>query len=262
MSNQLVDLEVKVVSKEGSIQFSNFESLKSQVNEELKKYQGLTLTDDNKKDIKKVKADLNKVSKALNDERISIKKEYVKPLELFESQVKEVTSLIKDAVDKLDVQVKEAEDAEKEEKKQLIEIYFNELVKETKIDFITFDDIGLNITLGAKEKALKEETKAYIDQVLLDLEEINSDANAERLLAKYRLSKNLQQSRIQLNYELQQENAIREETKSTVENVTVQSTKVEIEDEKILTIEFKATAPKSKLIALREYMKVNGITYE
>lgn len=263
MANALVDLKVEVVSKEGSIQFSNYEGLKANINATLSKYEGLILTDDNKQFIKGEKANLNKVSKALNDERIAVKKEYVKPLELFEEQVKEITGLIKDVTNKLDEQVKVAEDAEKQLKEDNVRFYFDELkLANPSIDFITFEDVNLNVTLSVSEKKLKEEVKAFVDQILLDLEEITTDPNASRLLAKYKLSKNLQQSRIALNRELQMEATIDVPQTPHVAPEPTQAPQVAPVVEEVITIEFTVTTTKSKLIALKEYLEKEGITYE
>jgi len=258
---ELKTLDVQVVSKEGSIQFNNFESIKTTVSGYLEQYKGLTLNDDNKQEIKSIRAELNKASKALDDERKVIKKSYMKPLELFEEQVKDLTSTIKEVVGELDTQVKQAEELEREEKKSFLVEHFNALVKDNpKLDFINFDDVGLNITLSASDKKLKEEINAYLEQVATDLLEIETDANAQRLLAKYRLSKNLQQSRIQLNLELQQEKQV--EVKQVEVGHAKPEPQVLDQVEEVLEITFTVTALKSKLIALREYMKANGISYE
>lgn len=266
-TNALVlDVEVKVVQVDGSIQFSNFNSIKEKVNGFLDVYKGLVLTDDNKQEIKKAKADLNKVKGALSAERISVKKSFIKPLELFENQVKEIDALIQSAVTTLDLQVKEQEDAEKLEKTKNVSAYFNELKSiHPSLDFIDFHDLGLNVTLSVSEKKLKEQVDEYIDQRLLDLIEIETDPNASRLLSKYRLSKNLQQSRIELNRELQQEEVI-ESTKSSGSNLKPSEVPkpsfINDTPEEVVTVSFKVTAPVSKLKALKEYLKLEGIIYE
>jgi len=251
MANEVLIKDAVIISTEGSIQFKNFNEIKENIKGVLKKYEGITLTDDNKQFIKSEKAQLNKVSKALNDERISVKKEYMKPLDLLEKQVKEITELIKGTVDKLDDQIKTQENAEKKLKEDAVKEYFNDLIKENNIDFITFEDVGLNITLSVKEDKLKEEVDAFIEKVALDLQEINTDVNRVRLMAKYRLSKNLQQSRIQLNQELSQEMAVVPD--DTIEQLT--------NDDPIEVLDFTVLAPKSKIKALIEYLEKEGINY-
>lgn len=265
MENAVIknDLTVQVVQKEGSIQFNNYEELKSEVKATLESYKGLQLTDDNKSEIKSKKAELNKVSKNLNDERIRIKSDFIKPLELFESQVKEITTLIKDAVETLDTQVKQQENQEKKEKEDRLRKHFDEFkALHENIDFVAFEDVNLNITLSASENKLKDEIKAFVDKVLLDLEEINSDVNQTRLLAKYRLSKDLQRSRIELNRELQQEQIAVQPKPEPIIQPTIKPVEKVIEVEEDITVEFTVTATRTQLVKLREYMKVEGIKYE
>lgn len=273
--SELVLREAVIVSKEGSIQFSNFDEIKTNVLAVLDKYKGLTLTVDNKQFIKSEKAQLNNVSKALNDERIKVKKDYMIPLEKLEDQVKEITNLIKETVNSLDLQVKFDEDWEKAIKENELRNYFNELVKAHKIDFITFEDANLNITLTATEKKLKEELDAFIGKVLLDLQEINSDVNRDRLLAKYRLSKDLQQSRIQLNHELQQE-AFVKEFDNVVERIANNLEQVpnvpgihdispeapwDVAPEETQSLDFTVITTKTKIKKLIQFLESEGIDY-
>ena len=237
--------------------------MKKEVTSTLETYKGLKLTEDNKSEIKTKKAELNKVSKNLNDERIKIKNEFIKPLELFESQVKEITTMIKDAVETLDTQVKAQETAEKKEKEDRLRTYFDEFkALHQNIDFVTFDNINLNVTLSTSENKLKDEIKAYVNKVLLDLEEIDTDANKQRLLAKYRLSKDLQRSRIELNRELQQEQISVQAKSEIIAEPIIKPIEKVIEVEEDMTITFTVTAPRTQLVKLREYMKAEGIKYE
>lgn len=269
MPNDLVldlDVEVEVVQVEGSIQFNNFIAIKEKVNEVLSSYKGLKLTDDNKQEIKKVKQDLNKVKNSLSDERIKIKREFVKPLELFELQVKEIDALIKDAVVSLDTQIKEQEDAEKETKRKNIERYFNELkaLNSPKLDFLTFDDLELNITLSVTPNKLIDQVKDIVDKRLLDITEIETDANASRLLAKYHLSKNLQESRIQLNLELKREEEIKEAAvkKESEEPKQTVTPKVVNKPLELFMVAFKIKATKEQITSLKLFLEKEGIKYE
>lgn len=84
----------------------------------------LELTEDNIKDVKKDLARARKLTKALNDERIRIKREINEPLAVFESQVKEITGVVDEAEEKLRSKVREVEEKEREDKKeQLYEIW-------------------------------------------------------------------------------------------------------------------------------------------
>lgn len=247
-------LELQVINKRGSIEFNNFSELKSMVESTLTKYSGLVLTEDNKKDIKTTKAELNKVAKALNDERISVKKEFIKPLDVFESQVKEITDLIKDVVNSLDVQVKASEDSEKKQKEDVLRKYFNTHIIEKKLDFITFEDVQLNVTLSASESALRKQIDTYILKVENDLEEIETDSNKDRLLIKYRLNKDIQKSRIELNREIQESQKILKPSEPVKAFI--------IEAEETFDFNFTVTATINDIKKLRQFMDSNNIQYK
>lgn len=85
---------------------------------------GLELTEDNIKDVKKDLARARKLTKALDDERIRIKREINAPLAVFENQIKTITGVINEADEKLRSKVREVEEQERELKKeQLYEIW-------------------------------------------------------------------------------------------------------------------------------------------
>lgn len=65
---------------------------------------------------KKDRAKFNTFKKILNDERIRMKKEYMKPFEEFEAKVKDINALADKAVIAIDKQIKEYEDNQKREK--------------------------------------------------------------------------------------------------------------------------------------------------
>lgn len=65
---------------------------------------------------KKDRAKFNTFKKAINDERIRMKKEYMKPFEEFEAKVKDINALADKAVIVIDKQIKEYEDNQKREK--------------------------------------------------------------------------------------------------------------------------------------------------
>lgn len=249
------DLSVVIVHEEGSIQFKNFKELEQLVKNTLKQYEGIELNDDNKQDIKKIMADLNKVKKAINDERIRVEREYTKPLELLKDQVKSIVGTIDETRNTLDEQVKEDDRIKREEKTSLLKDYFdNNLPKE--IDFITFEDVGLNVTLSASDTSLKKQIDEHIEKVQTDMEEITTDQNGQRLLGKYRLSKNLQQSRIELNRELQEEQKVVEELPQ------MPAVEPQVEQEEELTVTFTVTGTRTKIRAVREYMERLGLKYE
>ena len=118
-----MELEVKEYQLPAEISF-NFEELKQEITAKVSYYEMLTYTEDQIAEAKKDKASLNKLKKALNDERIRLEREYMKPFDVFKAQVKELCNLIDKPVALIDEQIKNVEEEKKELKRLEIGSYF------------------------------------------------------------------------------------------------------------------------------------------
>lgn len=76
---------------------------------------------------KKDRAKFNTFKKAINDERIRMKKEYMKPFEEFEAKVKDINALADKAVIAIDKQIKEYENNQKREKLNKIKALWTQM---------------------------------------------------------------------------------------------------------------------------------------
>lgn len=123
----MAELIIKAASP-GSISF-NFEELKAELMEKAAIYETMVFGEDQYQDAKKTRADLNRVMKALSDEKIKRKKQFLEPFEEFEKQIKELIAIIEKAADNIDRQVKEFEDQKKKEKLEAIEKIWNEVIE-------------------------------------------------------------------------------------------------------------------------------------
>lgn len=118
-----MEIEIKEYQLPAEIKF-NFEELKQEVIAKCNLYESVVYTEDQIKDAKADKASLNKLKKALNDERLRLEREYMKPFESFKSQVKELCTLIDKPVALIDKQITAAEDKQKADKRVEIGSYF------------------------------------------------------------------------------------------------------------------------------------------
>lgn len=116
----------------------NFEELKAELTEKARLYETIVYTDDQIQEAKKDKANLNKLKKALNDERIRREKEYLAPFNAFKAQINEIIGIIDKPVTVIDKQVKAYEDQKKQEKKEKIKELWDSLDAP---DGLTFDDV-------------------------------------------------------------------------------------------------------------------------
>ena len=107
-----------------SVTFQNYEYYVEQAQAVADYIGSLELTEDNVKDIKKDLARARKLTKALNDERIAIKKNILASIAPFEDQINYITEIIDGADNLLRQKVRDMEEAAREEKKdRLYEIW-------------------------------------------------------------------------------------------------------------------------------------------
>lgn len=144
-----------------SIDF-NYEQLKAELLKSTEDYKSLFYSESQMKQAKEDRAKLNKLKKALNDERIRIQKEYLAPFDVFKGRVDELIGIIGQAVANIDSQVKAYEDNEKAAKKAEIEALFQQ---ESFQPFVKLEMIWnpkwLNKSVTLKQIADEMATKKY-----------------------------------------------------------------------------------------------------
>lgn len=162
-----MELRVKDITIPSKIEF-NYDELKREIAEKVEKYTNLVYTDQDIKQAKADKATLNKVKKALNDERIRREKEYMKPFNEFKSEINEIIQIIDKPIAIIDKQVKEAEEQKKQEKAHAIEQLFEEMAKPEWLTLgVIYNSKWLNATFSMK--SVKEEIESRLEQINNDL---------------------------------------------------------------------------------------------
>ena len=89
--------ELKVQAPKNAPVVWNYEELKKNLETALADYQNRIYTENTITEAKEDRAKLNKLKKAINDERISREKEYMQPFNEFKTQAKELCDLIDEA---------------------------------------------------------------------------------------------------------------------------------------------------------------------
>lgn len=90
-------LSTAINYKPAVLTIENFDQLKAEAEAVAKNYEGMVITDDTKDAARASQAELNKLINNLEDERKTRKRIYKQPLDAFEAQVKELTSVLEDA---------------------------------------------------------------------------------------------------------------------------------------------------------------------
>lgn len=153
-----MELKVNEVAIPEQITF-NYEELRNELTEKVSMYETLVYTDEQIKEAKEDKANLNKLKKALNDERIALEKKYMQPFETFKAQVNDIIRIIDKPIAVIDKQVKEFEQKEKDEKLEAIKELFASVGFQPFVNLeMIFDNKWLNKTFSMKkiEDAMKE----------------------------------------------------------------------------------------------------------
>lgn len=153
-----MELKVNEVAIPEQITF-NYEELRNELTEKVSMYETLVYTDEQIKEAKEDKANLNKLKKALNDESIALEKKYMQPFETFKAQVNDIIRIIDKPIAVIDKQVKEFEQKEKDEKLEAIKELFASVGFQPFVNLeMIFENKWLNKTFSMKkiEDAMKE----------------------------------------------------------------------------------------------------------
>lgn len=163
----------------------NKEELEAAVRHKIAAYQNVVYTEDNMKQAKADRAELNKLTKAIEERRKMVKKIINEPYDVFEAELKEILALIQEPVGIIDRQVKAFEDQQKEEKKKNIQKSYDEVIGDL-AEVLPFERVFdvryLNQTY--KLATAQAEVKAKVEKVRTDLETIDSLESKYKLNAK------------------------------------------------------------------------------
>ena len=260
-------MEFRIVKVTSGVAIFNYQELKQQLQEKLNDYKGYLVTTENLSQSKTDRATLNKVKKAISDERIKVKNEVLKLYnETFEPQCKELTSLIDDVVLSIDNQIKAQEGIGKAEKKREIESLYNTIISD--VNFIPdtkrfleliWGDKWLNKSCGIDE--IKRDIEQAINNVRNDLSVIDmtfaSQLDNSEVKVEYFKSFNLSMALKEFIYRKELKEKVINQTDTLVEKGANQTENQEEEVTVILSIH----ATKSKILTLGEYLKANNINY-
>lgn len=172
----------------------NFQELKKEITAKADDYKNLVYDiddDDQIKDAKKDRADLRKFNAALDDKRKEVKKRVMEPYTKFESQVKELTGIVDQAIDNIDVQVKDYEEIKRNEKLEKVRRIYEEEIGD--LDRVVpfekiFREQWLNVSTTLK--SIKEEIASIYQKVDKDLKLINTDGSVYTFEMKEEYLKN------------------------------------------------------------------------
>ena len=170
---------------------TNYEELDKAITKIADSYKIIQYSEDPETQIKQMKDDrsaLNKLSKAINDEKIRIKKEASKEISSFEDNFKKLLEKIEDPVTKIDAGIKDIEKRKREEKRKLTKKIYEDMAfpvsedcRDHLYDFL-FEDKFLNSTTSMKyiRDTFAEGIRQYVEGInLLNAMTMNADCKDE-----------------------------------------------------------------------------------
>jgi hypothetical protein len=174
--------DIKIaISQVPGVVTTNFEVVKSAIVRKTEQYKNVKVTELNKAKRKKEIANLRKDIKLLNDKRIEVKNECLKPYLAFDEKVKELIDIYNVPINIIDNQVKELEESQRLEKKAEIANIYNSLIGDL------IDNVPLAAIYDTKWenaatsiKSIKEDITAKIDKINQDVFVINSSISDKK----------------------------------------------------------------------------------
>ena len=106
----------------------NKEELEAAVRQKIASYKNVVYTEDNMKQAKEDRAELNSLIKAIEERRKMVKKIVNEPYDIFEKELKDVSSIIQKTVATIDGQVKAFENQQKEDTRKSTQEAYDEAI--------------------------------------------------------------------------------------------------------------------------------------
>lgn len=189
MSRDIIVLEQLPVIRQ------NLMAIKAKVDARTTRAASLICTEDTVKEVKKERAELNKEFTSLENERKRVKSAILKPYEDFEKVYKEcVSDAYKAADETLKGKIADVENGLKAERQAAFNEYFDRKSRETGIDFVVPEQVGVKITLSGSAESYKQAADAFFDKVVSELSTIDKMNDKDEILYEYKQTLNLGQA--------------------------------------------------------------------
>ena len=257
--------------------FSQLEEIGKYIDEQVKDIDILPCTEENKQEVKKRRTEVNNTLKLLEDRRKEIKSKLLEPYEIFnEKYENECKGKLQSASEILKTKIDTIEEEQKKEKELELKEFAQQHIEANNLqDIITFEDIGLNITLSASMSSLKDKIVDFVKKVSDDLECISSDEDRDEILYEYQHNGfNYQQAILTIRKKKEEINKIKEqrdavqlvidEESNIIEKVEeiITTPKEVIEPDEIIEVQFKVKGTKEQIKQIKNLILELGVEYE
>lgn len=265
MNNDLIVIKQLPVIEE------QLHKLKAEITERVSAATALDCTEDTVKEIKKIRADLNKEFNEYEDARKGVKKAISEPYDRFNEVYKEcVSDVFKAADGELKAKIVAVENGIKKVKHERISSFAVELRTALGLEWLDVNRVIPNVTMSASESSL-------IQRVSEEMERINEDVNAiedPEVFAEFKKTLSLAQAQaIVKNRRVEIERAkaeaerkaaeeeVKQEVTERVEMIAPPTVEEPTEIEETFTMTFTVTGTIEQLKTLKAFMIDNNIDY-
>lgn len=257
----------------GQVIEANFAEVREWLDTNLAPYREMAVTPDTMSTAKQYRANIRKVRDRIDESRKEAKNAALAAYSAFETKCKELTGLCDEAANAIDAQVKELEEAEKQEKISTLRNGYLELADDEIESYCPWGVINNPkwANKGYSADTALEEIRNAIQNTRDDLATIRGMGGDDTpyLLDIYRQTRNIStvvRKASELKTMRQREEQRAREEANRREQTQKESPATAKEEpapaqEKLFTVTFKVTCTKEKLTALGNYMKQNGIQY-
>lgn len=257
------------------------EEIKQELAEKSETALSLECTEENLKEVKKVRTDLRKTMENLEFQRKGLKNAYMQPYEEFNSLYKNVTASLTEAEKILGGRIQQVTEEIAGRREVKFREFFAEKLVETGITWLGWEQLEVNVIASKSDKYYMDSIGEKVDQITQEFLSITGLCFEEEVRAEYvknlNLSKSIHIVSLRVDerekakelvvhpeeiQELQEE--VAQTNRGLLPPTLVPEECVDLEPvaDPILKLAFTVTAKKSKLKALKDFLVNGGYQYE
>ena len=182
--NELVTFEPNIEVNPTPIKINNLEQLEMAVNGVVTKYgQDFVVTSDNVADTKKMRANINKIAKSINDKRLETDRQYKKPMADFDKLMKGLGSKVKNLLDPLDSKIEEIETQERQARYDSVKAEISEMAPNYGVSATDIEIQPGWLLKSLSHKKLLEQIAEAMTQLRKDRDQRATDIQTVRMYA-------------------------------------------------------------------------------
>lgn len=260
----------------------HLKTLSVEIDKQVSDALSLAVTEATVKDVKNVRANLNKQYKELENQRKAVKKAILEPYEAFDEIYKTYVSVrFEEADSELKRKIGAVETQLRQEKIDDLQSYFRELADSEHLEWLEYERGGFNVTLTKSRTALHKEVDDFVGRVAESVRTIVALPDSDEVAAEYKRTLSLGKAveTVQARHKaIEQERKEREHlegirkaeaevarrAREAAEQTPVVSApkKVEEKTEEKLTLTFSVTDTRDRLKVLKAFLDSNNYAYK